>query len=117
MFVTKRRFEKLYDKYFAIYHEMALEKAMHERLLAEYNILVGKVNDKGGHKFLECGTVQPTLQVTNQFTNSELRVMKVLADPSRHKDARIAHDITAKLDEILNKKPKRGNDEYQRTKG
>lgn len=70
--------------------ERRIYKIAHGELLKKYNVLVNKINAKGGQEFLD-STIQ------EQVSSRELNQLLRLCHPDKHKGNTMANELTKKL--------------------
>lgn len=86
MFVSQRKYDDMVQR--AIKAE-----ASFYALKEQWNELVGRINAKGGAKFLRSATIQPV----SQFTEAELTKLVLLCHPDKHEGKPMATEITQRL--------------------
>ncbi len=84
MFVTQGRYDKLLA-------EKCEYQVAYAHIIARWNILIDKINAKGGEEFLES---EPA---NSAFSNEEIKTLINLCHPDKHSGKKSATDITAKL--------------------
>ena len=68
----------------------------HQLLLAEYNALVERINDRGGEEFLTSAVIG-----NENFTVEELKRMVRLCHPDKHNGNKTSLTITKKLNKMI----------------
>ena len=81
-------------------YNKALERAVRAEMnyyaiQAKWNVLIRRINEKGGEDFLDNATLKPKQQA--QFTPDELTKLILLCHPDKHDGKTMATEMTQKL--------------------
>lgn len=70
------------------------------KLQREWNILVDRINAKGGENFLRHGSIYPTRSTSVPFNDAELKKLLMLCHPDKHGGKETAVEMTKKINSL-----------------
>ncbi|AUR92599.1 hypothetical protein NVP1174O_39 [Vibrio phage 1.174.O._10N.261.55.A8] len=94
MFTKTSTHIKLQKKYLSLQNDFIGLNSRYQKLINQWNDLVGEINEKGGRSFMD------SKPENHNLTDDDIKKLLTLCHPDKHGGKSIANDMTAKLNKL-----------------